>query len=129
MIILNKYLRIIMKFFVYKIYAIAKAQEKTSGVLIPFLGCMSIFQALNVLALKGLLEDYFFAFNFFSFDKKIPWYSDWIFVLIGFTINYFLFIKTKWVYQVYDEYVKKDIKLWKSNLIFLIYILLLFVFM
>jgi hypothetical protein len=115
-----------MKFFIYKIYAFAKTQEETAGVLIPFLGYMSIFEGLHILLFKVILQFYVLPLGFFSTRDEIPWYSGWIFVLVGFTLNYFLFIKTKWVYQIYDEYAQKGLKLWKSNLLFFLYIIFLF---
>ena len=118
-----------IKFFTYKLYAIAKTQEETAGVLIPFLGYMTIFQILHLVLIMGFLEEFVIKGKVLDISDPIPWYSGWIVVLVGFTINYFLFIKTKWVYQVYDEYVQKGIKLWKSNLLFFLYIIFLLVVM
>ena len=114
-----------MKFFIYKIYSIAKTQEKTSGILIPFLTYISIFEGIHIVLIKAFLEQFIINGKILDNLNPIPWYSGWVFVLIGLVLNYFIFIKTKWVYQVYDEYVQKELKLWKSNLLFFLYILFL----
>jgi hypothetical protein len=118
-----------MKFFIYKIYAIAKTQEKTSGVLIPFLAYISLFEGIHIGLIIAFLEQFVIKGKIFDNSNPIPSYSGWIFVLVGLVLNYFIFIKTKWVYQVYDEYVQKGIKLWKSNLLFFLYIIFLLVVM
>jgi hypothetical protein len=112
-------------FLLYKMYNLAKAQNQTVNEVIGFVGFTSIFEGLHFVII------YFFLKN--NFDVKIKLSqtiqqsSGWIFVVIGFSLNYFIFIKTKLIYRINDYYQAQKRVVWKDNLLFFAYIILLFV--
>jgi len=114
----------VFEFLIYKLYQFAKAQEDTVNPTLGFLCFVSIFELLHLIILLSFLED--------VFGQKLTWANEImpfvgiIFVVIGISLNYFLFIRTKYVYMVSESYRNKNFKLWKTNLLFFAYILFLF---
>jgi hypothetical protein len=109
-------------FFVYKIYRIALSQEQSASVRISFLGLMSIFQLLHFLIIAVIFR--IIGYEAYQINEKL---FVLIFVLIGFGLNYILFIQSKIVYKINTQYKQKFPNNFKYNLLFFGYITLLFI--
>ena len=114
------------KILIYKLYRIAIAQEKTVNSTIGFLGFISIFELFHF-SILDIIFDYF-GFKYELVDSLVQ-YSGWIFVIVGFSLNYFIFIKTKLIYRINDYYQGQKRVVWRDNLLFFVYIVLLFLIM
>lgn len=115
------------KFLFYKLYRFAKLQELTVNPIIGFLGLVSIFEILHLLILMFIIEDFF---NYkFTFNSDLEKIVGILFVIIGFTLNYFIFIKTKLIDKIDKYFEEKKRNIWKENLLFFGYIIFLFVIM
>ncbi|MBG6188471.1 magnesium-transporting ATPase (P-type) [Flavobacterium sp. CAN_S2] len=109
-------------FFVYKIYRIALSQEQSASVRISFLGLMSIFQLLHFLIIAVFFRN--LGYEAYQINEKL---FVLLFVLIGFGLNYILFIQSKIVYKINTQYRHKFPNNFKYNLLFFGYIILLFI--
>ncbi len=110
------------KFLFYKLYRFAKAQEETVPPNFGFVALASMFELLHFTIIAVF-------FKIIGFDMTTL-ISKEIFValifILGFSINYFLFIKSKLIYRLNEEHQKQNRIVWKDNLLFFLYILLLF---
>lgn len=46
--------------------------------------------------------------------------------ILGFSINYFLFIKSNLIYQINQEYQKQNRSVWRDNVLFFSYIIFIY---
>jgi hypothetical protein len=114
-----------MKFLLYKLYRYAKAQEDTVDANFGFLGIVSVFEILHLLIIFCFIEDVIgYKLQVTGFALK---YSGWIFVAVGFSFNYFIFIKTGLISRINEHYQKKNYSVWKGNVLFFLYIVFLFI--
>ncbi|KIC02124.1 hypothetical protein [Flavobacterium sp. PL02] len=116
----------IYNFLFYKLFRFAKAQEETVSVEIGFLGLASIFELFHLAIIGVFFKILGYELEFSSYFAK---YFGWIFVVLGFSFNYFVFIKTKLIYNINDYYQSQNRQIWKDNLLFFGYILFLFLLM
>lgn len=113
----------IYSFLFYKLYRFAKFQEQTVSPAIGFLALVSIFELLHLLILLFFIEDVFgYKLKFANEIEKI---FGILFVMIGFSLNYFIFIKSKLIYRINDYYSSLDRKIWRENLLFVGYFILI----
>ncbi len=115
------------KILIYKLYRIAKAQDQTVNEVIGFIGYTSIFEIFHLIIICSFIEDVLgikLKLSNFVID-----YFGWIFVIVGFSLNYFIFIKTKFIYRINDYYQAQKRIVWRDNLLFFGYIVLLFLIM
>lgn len=116
-----------MKFLVYKLYRFAKAQEETVDAEFGFMGLVSVFEMFHLAIIISFIRDFFgFKIEFSNFFIS---YSGWIITIVGLALNYYFFIKTRLIYKINSFYEKKNYSIWKGNLLFFGYILLLFLIM
>lgn len=112
------------KFLFYKIYRFAKAQEETVDVKFGFIAIASMFELFHFAIITVFFK---------LIGLKINLISKEIFIMLvfilGFSINYFLFIRSKLIYRINKEYQDQNRTVWKDNLLFFLYILLLFAIM
>ncbi|AYN03763.1 hypothetical protein [Flavobacterium sp. 140616W15] len=113
----------IYNFLFYKLFRFAKMQEETVSVEIGFLVFISIFELFHLLIIGVLFKAIGYEVEFPNYFIK---YFGWIFVVLGILFNYFVFIKSKLIYEIDDYYESQNRPIWKDNLFFLGYILLLF---
>ena len=105
------------KYLFFKLYCFALLQKR--NVRNSFLLFATTFETLHLLIiviilklqLYKILQHYLFAVGF---------------LLIGFLINYYVFIKTNRIYKIAKHFSKNKIDFIKGNLIFFLYIFLLF---
>lgn len=114
----------IYSFLFYKLYRFAKAQEETVSPIIGFLGLASIFELFHLLILLPFIEA--FSGDKFGFVNYLERYAGWIFIFVGFLLNYIIFIYSKLIYRINDYYQEKKYTVWKGNLLFFGYIVILF---
>ncbi len=111
------------KFLFYKLYRFAKVQEQTVPPNFGFVALVTMFEILHFAILFGFIDE-FFGYKF-SFVSSLEKYAGVIYLILGLGINYLIFIKTKWIYRINEEYQKQNRILWKDNLLFFLYIFLL----
>ena len=113
------------KFLFYKLYRFAKAQEETVPPNFGFVALASMFELLHFTIIAVF-------FKIIGFDMTTL-ISKEIFValifILGFSINYFLFIKSKLIYRINEEYQSQNRTIWKDNLFFASYIIFIFLVM
>ncbi len=105
------------KFLVYKLFHFAKMQEETASVRIVFLAYISLFELFHLIIAGFTLET--LAYEHPENFKFIHEYFKLIFIVIGFSLNYFIFIRTRLIYRIYDYYQAQKRSNWKDNLLLL----------
>ena len=115
----NKY-----SFLFYKLYRFAKAQEETVNPVFGFLSLVSIFEILHFAIIAV-------SFKIFGININLGGKNIFVvlFILFGYSINYFIFIKSKLIYRLNDYFNLKKYSVWKGKLLFFFYILILFLIM
>jgi len=111
------------KFLFYKLYRFAKAEEKTVDLTIGFLVFATIFEMFHFAILFGFIDE-FFGYKFLFVDS-VKQYAGFIYLILGFVLNYLIFIRTKWIYRINEYYQKRNRVVWKDNLLFFLYIVIL----
>ena len=114
----------IYSFLFYKMYKFAKAQEESIGTNFGFVGYAAIFELLHFAIIMVFFKIIGFEVNIGSKGMFI-----FLFVIIGVSLNYFIFIKSKLIYRINDYYQEKNYSVWKGNLLFFGYIIFLFTIM
>lgn len=112
------------RFLFYKLYRMAVNEQDSVYLTVGFLVYVTIFEILHLAILSVLID--IFGYKIHVSDSKYVIYS--YIIIIG-VLNYFVFIKTKWIYRINEYYQAKKLNAWKSNLLFVGYIILLFVIM
>src|SRR5690554_2673685 len=97
------------KFLFYKLYRFAKAQEQTVPPNFGFVALATIFKILR-LEINLTNKETFVTLIF----------------IFGFSINYFLFIKSNLIYQINQEYPKQNRSVWRDNVLFFSYIIFIY---
>lgn len=111
-----------MKFLIYKIYRIALTQEKSVGTTFAFLMYLSVFEILHLVILGIKIKELGYSFI-------IPEKGNFISIIIVCLLcifNYLFFVRNKLIYRIDKYYQDKNLKAWKGNLIFTVYIVFLF---
>jgi|SRR5690606_19968963 len=110
------------KFLFYKLYRFAKAQEDTVPPNFGFVTLASMFEMIHF----GIIAapfDIIFGFNFTDYIGEEVFVA--LIFIIGFPLNYLIFIKSKLIYRINEEYQKQNRTVWKDNLLFFLYIIFL----
>lgn len=110
----------------YKLYRFAKAQEQTVPPNFGFVGLASMFEILHF-AIIAVFFKIIIGFDFTTLISKEAFVV--LIFIFGFSINYFLFIRSKLIYRINEEYQKQNRILWKDNFLFVSYILFIFLVM
>jgi|GEM_PF-2237412 len=111
------------KFLFYKLYRMAVNQQETVPPNFGFVALATMFEILHFAILFGFIDE-FFGYKF-SFVSSLEKYVGIIYLILGLVLNYLIFIKTKWIYRINEYYQKQNRILWKDNLLFFLYIILL----
>ena len=111
------------KFLFYKLFRFATAEQKSVSVNFNFTCLSSIFEILHLLIIILLLKSFY----------KIPFNLNpnlfsVIFLIFGTLFNYMYFIRTKRIERIHSIFRQKKYSIWKGNLLFFGYIIMLFVF-
>lgn len=113
-------------FLFYKLFRFAKSQEETVPAEVGFLLFISIFELFHLVIMVVF-------FKILGYELELPSYFvkyfGWIFVVLSLLLNYFVFIKSKLIYEINNFYKSHDRQIWKDNLLFFGYILFLFLLM
>lgn len=108
----------------YKLFRYAKAQEETVNAEFGFVGLASVFEILHLMIILVFLKILNIQITLISKNLFVL-----LFIIIGFSLNYFVFIKSKLIYKINEYYENKNYKVWKGNIIFFAYIIFLFIIM
>lgn len=113
-----------MRFLLYKLYCLALTQKDSAYLAVVFLSYLSIFELLHIAIISIFIK-------IIGFDFKIKEDGGFLLggVIVVFSLNYFIFIKSKLIYRINDYYQKKGYSIWKGNLLFFGYIVFLFLIM
>src|SRR5690606_2167763 len=111
------------KFLFYKLYRMAVNPQETVPPNVGFFALATKFEILHFGILFGFSDDYFW--YKFSFVSSLEKYVGIIYLILGLVLNYLICIKTKWNYRINEYYQKQNRILWKDNLLFFLYIILL----
>ena len=109
------------KFLFYKLYRFAKAQEQTVPPNFGFVALASMFELLHFTIILVFFKIIGFEINLIS--KEV--FTILTFIL-GFSINYFLFIKSNLIYHINQEYQKQNRSVWRDNVLFFSYIIFIY---
>ena len=112
------------KFLFYKLYRFAKAQEQTVPPNFGFVALATIFELLHFAIIAVFFKIVGLEINLISKEVFVA-----LIFIFGFSINYFLFIKSKLIYRINEEYQKQNRTVWKDNFLFISYILFIFLVM
>lgn len=112
------------EFLFYKLYRFAISNEESASINWSFISLATMFEILHLL-LVGLLQKSFFEFHT---NINLTLFSV-LFLLIGTIINYLYFIKSKRIERIHSYFQEKNYSVWKGNLLFLGYVILLFIIM
>lgn len=110
------------KFLFYKLYRFSKAQEETVDAEFGFVALAIFFELLHFPIIASIYE-IIFGFNYTDFISKEVYIA--LIFIFGFSINYFVFIKSNLIYRIDQEYQKQNRSVWKDNLLFFLYIIFL----
>jgi hypothetical protein len=108
------------QFLFYKLYRFIKAQEQTVSLNLGFLSHCTIFEALHLALFAVPLK--YLGINLNVNIKLFPI----LFLIIGFLFNYLYFIRNKRIERINLFFQEKNRTVWKDNVIFFSYIILLF---
>ena len=114
-----------MRFLIYKLYRFALAQERTVPLIFGFLMFLIIFETLHITVLAVAIK----ILGYDLFTNYLGGYFGIVALLFLLPVNYFFFVRTKWIYKVNHFYQNKNIAVWKGNFIFISYIIFLFAIM
>ncbi|MEG0917344.1 MAG: hypothetical protein RSF68_10060 [Myroides sp.] len=106
------------KFLFYKLYRFAKAQEQTVPPNFGFVALASMFELLHFAIIAVFFKIVGLEINLISKEVFVA-----LIFIFGFSINYFLFIKSKLIYRINEEYQKQNRTIWKDNVLFFSYII------
>lgn len=109
------------KFLFYKLYRFAQAQEQTVPPNFGFVALATIFELLHFAIIAVFFKIVGLEINLISKEVFIA-----LIFIFGFSINYFLFIKSKLIYRINAEYQKQNRTVWKDNLLFFTYIIFIY---
>lgn len=103
-----------LKFLIYKLYRMAINEKESVYPTIGFLTYLSIFEILHFAIIMGFLD-----FNFGQINKSTFCI---LFIIIGYGLNYSIFIQSKMIYRIDEYFLEKNINKTKGNLIFIGYL-------
>lgn len=111
------------KFLFYKLYRFAVAEEKSVSLNFNFILLATVFQELHLALLPVPLK-------YFNLELIVSKTYTSVFLLIFLAIiNYFYFIKSKKIEKINSYFQNQKRIVWRDNLLFFGYIILLFVVM
>ena len=113
----------IYKFLFYKLYRFAISNEKSAPIDWSFISLATIFEIFHLLILGLLLK--FFKLEFYLNTKFTPI----LLLVFGALLNYFCFIRNKAIHKINSDFQKQNRTIWKDNLWFFGYVIMLFVIM
>lgn len=99
-------------------------QQDTVPITFGFIGFATIFELLHFAIISVLFKIVGIEINLISKEVFVA-----LLFIIGFSINYLLFIRTRLIYRINEEYQKQNRVLWKDNFLFISYILFIFLIM
>ena len=109
------------KFLFYKLYRFAIAEEKSVSLNLNFISFATIFEILHLLIFGLVLKIYGIYFNL---NAKLFT----VLLLITITLfNYLYFIKNKRINRIHIYFQEKNYSVWKGNLLFFGYVIMLFI--
>jgi len=108
----------------YKLYRFAKAQEQTVPPNFGFVALATIFELLHFAIIAVFFKIVGLEINLISKEVFVA-----LIFIFGFSINYFLFIKSKLIYRINEEYQKQNRTVWKDNVLFFSYIIFIYLVM
>ena len=109
------------KFLFYKLYRFAKAQEQTVPPNFGFVALATIFELLHFAIIVMLFKILRLEINLTNKETFVT-----LIFIFGFSINYFLFIKSNLIYQINQEYQKQNRSVWRDNVLFFSYIIFIY---
>jgi len=109
------------KFLFYKLFRFAKAQEETVYVEWGFITLAIIFQSLHIAVILLLMKTFWIQTLSFN-EPTIPVIS----LIAAVVINYFIFIKSKLIFKLNLEFQRQNRLVWRDNLLFFLYLALIF---
>ena len=109
------------KFFFYKLYRFAIAEEKSVSLNLNFVILSFCFEILHLLIFGLILKIYGVYFNL---NAKL---FSVLFLVIGTIFNYLYFIRNKRIEKINLYFQEQKRIVWKDNLLFFGYIIMLFV--
>ncbi|WP_372474787.1 hypothetical protein AB4865_05850 [Capnocytophaga sp. ARDL2] len=113
----------IYKLMIYKIYRIALKQNETVPIVIGFTCFMSIFELIHIVIALGFVEILLNVQININSDSDIIFKI--LFITLGIGLNYFLFLKNKWIYKLNERYSSQNRNKFRDNLTFGLYLLFL----
>lgn len=112
------------KFLFYKLYRFSVAEEKSVSLNFGFICLATGFQILHFLII-GLLSKILFVIDL-NLNPKL---FSLLFLAIGVLLNYLFFIKNKRIKKINIYFQSQKRIVWRDNLVFFGYIILLFFIM
>lgn len=111
------------KFLFYKLYRFAISNEKSVSINWGFISLATIFEILHLLIFGLLLKYYKMELNLSTKFTPV------LFLFLGTLFNYLFFIRNKRIEKINLYFQEQKRIVWKDNLMFVGYILMLFVIM
>ena len=111
----------IYKFLFYKLYRFAISNEKSVSINWAFISLAAIFEMFHLALLAVPLKYFKIELNLSTKFTPI------LLLVLGTLFNYFYFIRNKRINQIHIYFQDKNYSVWKGNLLFFTYIILLFV--
>lgn len=109
------------KFLFYKLYRFSIAQEESVSLNFGFVCLATVFQELHLILL-------IFPYNYYqiNFNLNAQLFS-FLMLILGSVFNYFYFIRNKRIEKINTCFQNQKRTVWKDNLVFFGYVILLFV--
>jgi hypothetical protein len=111
------------KFFFYKLYRFAIAEEKSVSLNLNFVILSFCFEILHLLIFGLALKIYGIYYNL---NAKL---FSVLVLIISILFNYYYFIRNKRIEKINLYFQEQKRIVWKDNLMFLGYIIMLFIIM
>lgn len=110
----------LLKFMIYKLYRVSIKEQDTVYPIIGFLIYLSIFEILHFTIIAVFFK--LIGFEIILGSKDV---FGLLFIVLGSTSNYIIFIKNKRIYKINQHFEVNRINNLKGNLIFITYIFIL----
>jgi len=121
--LINKIMKKFYKFFFYKLYRFAIAEEKSVSLNLNFVILSFCFEILHLLIFGLALKIYGIYYNL---NAKL---FSVLVLIISILFNYYYFIRNKRIEKINLYFQEQKRIVWKDNLMFLGYIIMLFIIM
>jgi hypothetical protein len=108
-------------FLFYKLYRFSIAQKESVSLNFGFVCLATVFQELHLILLV-------FPYNYYqiNFNLNVQLFS-FLMLILGSVFNYFYFIRNKRIEKINVHFQNQKRIVWKENLLFFSYIIILFV--